>query len=206
MDILKFLLGSLLGVRALKRTFFSSALEKNYLGQKGEQATDKALKRILPDNHIILNNVLIPAGRYSTAQIDHIVVGPSGVWVIETKNWHTRIYGHRNARHWKSYAGNWEETMLNPIHQARRHAITLSRITGTWVTHVVAMAGDAELNLTLAPEDVLAPPETIARHIRDAPVQSRMTSGFIQATANAIQVAALENIDENHAAHVRRAA
>jgi hypothetical protein len=62
----------------------------NYLsclkGFKGELAVEKAL-RSLDDSYILINDVRLPNAR---GNIDHIVVGPTGVFVIETKN----VSGH----------------------------------------------------------------------------------------------------------------
>ncbi len=53
-------------------------------GKRGEKSVSKTLMQ-LPDEYIIFNNVYIQEnGRYS--QIDHIVLSPYGIFVIETKN------------------------------------------------------------------------------------------------------------------------
>jgi hypothetical protein len=51
--------------------------------------------RALPDTFVVLSGLELDLGRYvrfdngrlRTAQADHIVVGPTGIFVIETKNW-----------------------------------------------------------------------------------------------------------------------
>jgi hypothetical protein len=65
-------------------------------GSKGEEAVIKALSS-LSDEYYVLNDVILqfqPAlfwnktGKHiKTCQIDHIVVGPTGIFVLETKNW-----------------------------------------------------------------------------------------------------------------------
>lgn len=51
-------------------------------GIKGE-ATVYSYLRHLPDHYFTLNDVKLPNGR---GNIDHIVLGPTGIFVIETKN------------------------------------------------------------------------------------------------------------------------
>ena len=67
---------------------------KEYKGAVGEQEVIKNLND-LPDSYFCFNNVFLELERYisfnnsklKSAQIDHLVVGPTGVYVIETKNW-----------------------------------------------------------------------------------------------------------------------
>jgi hypothetical protein len=79
--------------------FIYSALAENgsfVFGTKGEYMALQELKK-LPDSYSIINNVCFRFHRgvhdkknddwiYS-AQIDHVVVGPTGLFLIETKNW-----------------------------------------------------------------------------------------------------------------------
>lgn len=53
-------------------------------GAEGERVIAELLESDLPDSYHVFNDVRFP-GR--TANIDHLVVGPSGVFVINTKNW-----------------------------------------------------------------------------------------------------------------------
>lgn len=53
------------------------------VGAEGEQATARALEG-LPAGWLVLHDRRIPGGH---ANIDHVVVGPPGVFVIETKRW-----------------------------------------------------------------------------------------------------------------------
>ncbi|MFH0861740.1 MAG: nuclease-related domain-containing protein [Candidatus Altiarchaeota archaeon] len=56
-------------------------------GSAGERAVTEALKG-LPDSYVLLNGVVVPPNRGDT---DHIVIGPSGFFVIESKNYGGRI-------------------------------------------------------------------------------------------------------------------
>ena len=57
------------------------------VGAEGEHATARALAS-LPPGWVVLHDRRIPGGR---ANIDHVVVGPQGVFVIETKSWTGRV-------------------------------------------------------------------------------------------------------------------
>jgi hypothetical protein len=52
-------------------------------GKMGESAVTRALCR-LPDEYVLLNDLMLPDGK---GNVDHLVIGPSGLFVIETKNY-----------------------------------------------------------------------------------------------------------------------
>ncbi|HXG53137.1 MAG TPA: nuclease-related domain-containing protein [candidate division Zixibacteria bacterium] len=56
-------------------------------GQRGELAVVVALKT-LPQGYVLLNDLVLPDGR---GNIDHVVVGPNGVFAVETKNYSKHI-------------------------------------------------------------------------------------------------------------------
>jgi len=66
------------------------------IGAKGEEHVINVLSQ-LPDEYHILNDVKLYFNRYiywrkrnehiKTCQIDHIVIGPTGIFLLETKNW-----------------------------------------------------------------------------------------------------------------------
>lgn len=65
-------------------------------GARGEEMVIAALRE-LPDEFTVINDVFIDLGRshywrnghehVRSAQIDHVVAGPPGVFLVETKNW-----------------------------------------------------------------------------------------------------------------------
>lgn len=56
----------------------------NYLkGAKGEEWVARELA-FLPATFTVFNGIRIPDGQYN---FDHILLGPSGIFVVETKNW-----------------------------------------------------------------------------------------------------------------------
>jgi hypothetical protein len=53
------------------------------LGRNGESKVTEALKS-LPDEYVVLNDIVLPDRK---GNIDHLLIGPNGVFVIETKNY-----------------------------------------------------------------------------------------------------------------------
>ena len=66
------------------------------IGAIGEEKVIETLRK-LPDSYYVLNEIQIKLSRsvlwrkyleyIKSAQIDHIVIGPTGIFLIETKNW-----------------------------------------------------------------------------------------------------------------------
>ena len=67
-------------------------------GLRGERKVFSILKE-LPDEYYIWNNIVLQRNGYSV-QIDHIVISPYGIFVIETKNHKGWIYGNDDCDKW----------------------------------------------------------------------------------------------------------
>lgn len=72
----------------------SIAASSELPGAIAERAVINELRR-LPDEYVLMNDVHLEYDRYihfdgdylKTAQLDHVLIGPAGVYVVETKNW-----------------------------------------------------------------------------------------------------------------------
>ena len=65
-------------------------LEHFLKGARGEETAARALV-FLPAGFEVFHGVRLPGGAAGTVELDHVVVGPGGLFVIETKNWSGRI-------------------------------------------------------------------------------------------------------------------
>ena len=71
-------------------------------GKIGEFAVSTHVKLYLDkENYILLNDCTLPDEQNQTTQIDHILLSPYGIFVIETKNYKGWIFGHENSEEWK---------------------------------------------------------------------------------------------------------
>jgi hypothetical protein len=57
-------------------------------GWQGEKSVAKLLSKTLSDDYSLINDVYLHGGG---GDIDHIVLGPNGLFVLETKNWSGKI-------------------------------------------------------------------------------------------------------------------
>ncbi|MDT8408805.1 MAG: nuclease-related domain-containing protein [Wenzhouxiangellaceae bacterium] len=103
-------------------------------GIEGEVAVLKRLKT-LPDDYLLLNRVQLPDDRLPNGrrELDFVVAGRGGVWVIEVKNSPGHVYVQPNERRWplarRGCCGsrpNWN-FMDNPLLQVNEQVDSLKR-------------------------------------------------------------------------------
>ncbi len=100
-------------------------------GIEGEVATTAVLRR-LPRHYYVCPDVTISGDGHS-AQMDHVVVGPNGVFVVETKNHKGVIYGddedHALLQKKKTESGSrYAKRFYSPVKQVTTHARVLTRV------------------------------------------------------------------------------
>ncbi len=125
--------------------------KENYRkGEEGENKVVEIMARTLDGNWSLFRNILLP-GRKKT-DLDAVLVGPSGIWVLEVKTF-TGTY--RNVgEHWEYRIGNnWKQSSKSPSRQAKNNAVCLSEFfkadnISQWVTPVVIWANQ-ESSLTI---------------------------------------------------------
>lgn len=70
-----------------------------FKGKIGEKAIHDILLT-LSDEYHVWKDIVIQNNGYSV-QIDHLVISPYGIFVIETKNYRGDIYGDEDSQEWK---------------------------------------------------------------------------------------------------------
>lgn len=107
-----------------------------HIGENGERMVSSYLADLECEDYQVFNDLLVRDGDYTT-QIDHIILSRYGVFVIETKNVHGKVYGSGNAEFWKQYLpdegykcyGTTQEHQLrNPLWQNTGHIKSLRRL------------------------------------------------------------------------------
>jgi Nuclease-related domain len=91
------------------------------LGYEGELVTAQELHKLMPEGNYVFHD--FPAGNFN---IDHVVVGPAGVFAIETKTRSKRTLGDNTKEAKATYKGNEIEfpgfSDKKYLDQARRQA------------------------------------------------------------------------------------
>ena len=113
--------------------------------------------RLLLDHkrYHLLRNVTLPTADGST-QIDHIVVSPHGIFVIETKNYGGWIFGKAHDKMWTQKFLRRSSAFQNPLRQNYKHVRTLAELLALGdevLFSLVVFVGSAEFK-TAMPENV----------------------------------------------------
>lgn len=129
------------------------------IGDYGEKRVSSFLEDLDCEDYRVYNDLLIRNGNYTT-QVDHIVISRYGVFVLETKNVHGKVYGGGNAEFWKQYLPDTgykrygftqEHQLRNPIWQNDGHIKTLRKLVfsnDVPVYGIVVFPSDTERNVT----------------------------------------------------------
>ncbi len=92
-------------------------------GVKGEEATLKILQRLPKEYTILTNPVIINRG--ITMELDFVVIGKNGVFIVESKNYRGIISGKTSKQTWKQVKHGkndkvYEKEINNPVKQSFR--------------------------------------------------------------------------------------
>ncbi len=94
-------------------------------GLQGEQVIIESLQT-LPDSYYLINDVNLPKGY---GNIDHVVLGTNGIFIIETKNFEGEI--RCEGDNWYQYKDTWEipeeHEIKSPSKQVKGNALKLKQ-------------------------------------------------------------------------------
>jgi restriction system protein len=94
-------------------------------GMLGELYVNQKLRRALDrQQYQLFKNVTLPTTD-GTTQIDHILLSPFGVFVIETKNMQGWIFGSERQAKWTQQIYKHKSSFQNPLRQNYKHTETL---------------------------------------------------------------------------------
>lgn len=96
-------------------------MSKQSRGQQGEQLVIDALNNIKEYHHLLNNVTLINRVSKMTHQIDHILIHPHGIFIIETKNYYGELIYDENLKQWFKIVDNVKTRISNPLLQNRSH-------------------------------------------------------------------------------------
>lgn len=143
--------------RSYRRNYYNDRSKINSsaidYGKKGEEEVAFQLKTGLDEREYVIRNGIRIYDGENSAEIDHLVVGPTGVFAIETKHYSGKII--------VDSAGNWLRERLNgtidkleyPGTQLRRHNTALRNILGDkcLICDIVAVAVTREDRNRISP-------------------------------------------------------
>ncbi len=139
---LLFLLWGFLKILDLIMNHLDKRIKHHRKGEEGEQRVVDVIQQVLDGEWWLFRNILIP-GR-NKADLDAILVGPTGIWVLEIKNFSNN---HRNIGERWQYEknGKWYNSRSSPSQQAQNNAARLGnflKVNGLqqWVKPILVWA------------------------------------------------------------------
>lgn len=143
----------------------------------------------------LIKNVTLPVGE-KTTQIDHLIVSPYGLFVIETKNMKGWIYGQSNRAQWTQVIYRFKRKFQNPLLQNNIHVRAVRDLLGLGpeqVNNVVVFVGNCTfktpmpievvqgvfslVNFIRAKRDLVFTEDEVSRFIEDI-LNKRLDPGF----------------------------
>lgn len=175
-------------------------------GKFGEWIVSLCLKLGLDSTvYRIINNVMIPDNDGGTTQIDHIVLSPFGIFVIETKNMKGWIFGDCKSNKWTQQIYKCKNQFQNPFRQNYKHIMSLADLTGLskeTFTHIIVFVGDCQIKTRdKLPESLITGGFGLISFIKSfsSPQIELSTLDMIQ---NSIKRGKLDNTFKNKKAHI----
>ena len=198
-------------------SFFSGSSKSRAesLGESGERTVSSYLEDLPFDDYQVFNDLLIRDGNFTT-QIDHIVISRFGVFVLETKNIHGKVYGSGNKEFWSQYLPDWgykrygstqEHEVRNPLLQNAGHIKSLRRLVfgqDVPIYGIVIFPSETEVHVT-AEQPVLKMWEVVPyiKQFREEILSSNQMGDYrgrlldVISTAESDRKYHLENISRN---------
>jgi Nuclease-related domain len=102
-------------------------------GAQGERHTARLLDRLTRDGFVVFHDLAMPD---SPANVDHLAIGPSGVFVIDSKQWTGSVHQGADGVAWHNHY-----RLDRTLETVRWEADTVSRILGTRVTALLCIHG-----------------------------------------------------------------
>jgi restriction system protein len=139
---MKYLLFLLFGIIFL---LFRSARFKGYIGER--KVSSKIESLISRNNKYQSFHDMTLQTPDGTTQIDHILISPYGIFVIETKNLKGWIFGSRDQKIWTQTLYGKKYKFQNPLHQNYKHIKAVQNLLNAdikTIISIVVFVGDSE--------------------------------------------------------------
>jgi hypothetical protein len=124
-------------------------------GAHGERHTARLLDRLTCDGYVVFHDLAVPD---SPANVDHLVIGPSGVFVIDSKQWTGQVHQGADGLVWHNHY-----RLDRTLETVRWEAQTVSRALGTSTAALLCVHGAHVQGGGLHPQGVAIVPAHLLR-------------------------------------------
>jgi hypothetical protein len=102
-------------------------------GAAGERRTARFLDRLTRDGFVVLHDLAVPG---SDANVDHLVIGPTGLFVIDSKQWTGSVHQGADGLVWHNHY-----RLDRTLETVRWEAEVLGRLLGTRMAALLCVHG-----------------------------------------------------------------
>jgi hypothetical protein len=103
-------------------------------GAQGERHTARLLRRLPRDGYVVFHDLAVPGN--TSANVDHLVIGPTGVFVIDSKQWTGSVYQSGDGLAWHN-----RYRLDRALETVRWEAETVGRLLGTRTAALLCVHG-----------------------------------------------------------------
>lgn len=147
-----------------------------FKGNSGEVNVSVKLRLGLSDEWVLMNDVIVEPEPEVFAQTDHVLIGPPGLFIIETKAWQGAFSGYKD--YWKRKEGNQWVKCESPTKQNQRHVrlirkwlegtglVKINELTEGWIQPAVVFTNASWLKVTECSMPVFDGPLQLLGYLR----------------------------------------
>ena len=103
-------------------------------GAAGERHTARLLGRLTSDGYVVFHDLVVPGN--TRANVDHLVIGPTGVFVIDSKQWTGSVRQGADGLVWHNHY-----RLDRTLETVRWEAETVGRLLGTRTAALLCVHG-----------------------------------------------------------------
>jgi hypothetical protein len=103
-------------------------------GAHGERRTARLLDRLTRDGFVVFHDLAVPGK--TSANVDHLLIGPSGVFVIDSKQWTGSVHQSADGLAWHNHY-----RLDRTIDTVRWEAETVGHVLGTRIHPLLCVHG-----------------------------------------------------------------
>lgn len=124
------IVGAIIFIAFIISSFY---MNKNTIIKRGLEGENRALNLLnnLPSNYHVFNNITV-THEGKSSELDLVIVGDRGIFVVEVKNHNGNIVGNEEERNWQQHkvgrkGGEYSKHLYNPTKQVGTHVFRLSK-------------------------------------------------------------------------------
>ena len=101
-----------------------------FLGAMAERSLHKLLLKQLPMSYKHYRNLVLQTAQGDLTEVDHLIVSPFGIFVLEVKNYQGWIFGNEKQPEWTVQHFRRKHRFMNPLRQNYKHTEAVKHVLG----------------------------------------------------------------------------